>query len=123
MAGPERPAPPPSRRPDPPSKCTMGERRPRPVRAPDPLLSGRRLTALTAQQVAEQKKKAEEILGPDPSALGFAKALFFGHFHAPFVFPYPVLPPDRQAAASEAVAKVRQFCAERIDPAAIDRQA
>ena len=79
--------------------------------------------ALTAQQVAEQKKMAEEILGPDPSALGFAKALFFGHFQAPLVFPYPVLPPEKQAEAADAVAQVQQFCHDHIDPVAIDRNA
>jgi acyl-CoA dehydrogenase family member 9 len=79
--------------------------------------------ALTAQQVAEQKKKAEEILGPSPEALGFAKAMFFGHFQAPLVFPYPVLAPEKQAETSEAVAKLRQFCQEHIDPVAIDRAA
>ena len=61
--------------------------------------------ALSARQIAEQKRQAEELLFAGPEHLGFAKSLFFGHFK-PGLFPYPVLPPAEKATSDEAVAKV-----------------
>lgn len=79
--------------------------------------------ALTAAQLAEQKKQAEELLFSGPQSLGFAKALYFGHFNAKTLFPYPQLAPEERATVEQSVAKVRQFCQDHIDAAAIDRQA
>lgn len=79
--------------------------------------------ALTAAQVEQQRKQAEELLFSGPQTLGFAKGLFFGHFNAPLLFPYPQLRPDEQAATEQALAEVRRFCAEHIDATAIDRDA
>jgi alkylation response protein AidB-like acyl-CoA dehydrogenase len=79
--------------------------------------------ALTQQQIEQQKKQAEELLFSGPQKLGFAKSLFFGHFNAPLVFPYPQLPADEQATVDAAVAEVRRFAEEHIDAAAIDRNA
>src|SRR5258708_12195671 len=79
--------------------------------------------ALSAAQLAKQKKEAEELLFSGPETLGFAKALFFGHFNTSLIFPYPTLPPETQNAVDQAVAKVRTFVNERIDAAAIDRNA
>ena len=45
--------------------------------------------ALTADQMADQRKQAEELLFSGPEKLGFAKALFFGHFKSSLLFPYP----------------------------------
>jgi alkylation response protein AidB-like acyl-CoA dehydrogenase len=78
--------------------------------------------ALTASELEKQKKQVEEFLaGPD--TLGFAKSLFFGRFRHDLVLPYPVLPPDKQRDADDAVAKVRHFAETSIDAAAIDRDA
>src|SRR5436190_11356210 len=79
--------------------------------------------ALTKEQLAQQQKQAEELLFSGPQTLGFAKGLFFGHFNAPLLFPYPVLRPDEQAAIDKAVAEVRRFAREKIDAVAIDRDA
>lgn len=79
--------------------------------------------ALTAQQIEQQKKQAEELLFSGPQTLGFAKSLFFGHFNAPLVFPYPQLAADERAVVDAAVAEVRKFADEHIDAAAIDRDA
>src|SRR4051812_12254722 len=77
--------------------------------------------ALTATQIAEQKKQVEELIaGAD---VGFAKALFFGKFKGELLFPYPVLAPDKQAAADEMAAKVRAFADAHIDAMQIDRDA
>jgi alkylation response protein AidB-like acyl-CoA dehydrogenase len=77
--------------------------------------------ALTPAQLAKQKKEAEELLFSGPETLGFAKALFFGHFNGPLLFPYPELSTTTQDGIQQAVAKVRKFVQEKIDPAEIDR--
>jgi alkylation response protein AidB-like acyl-CoA dehydrogenase len=77
--------------------------------------------ALTAQQVAEQKKQVEELIAG--SDVGFAKALFFGKFKGELLFPYPTLPADKQAAADEMASKVKAFADAHIDHMQIDRDA
>jgi alkylation response protein AidB-like acyl-CoA dehydrogenase len=79
--------------------------------------------ALTAQEREQQIKEAEELLFSGPQRLGFGNALFFGHFQAPLIFPYPDIKPDEREAVRQAVADVRRFCEEHIDAAAIDRDA
>jgi acyl-CoA dehydrogenase family protein 9 len=78
---------------------------------------------LTAAQIEQQRKQAEELLFSGPEKLGFAKSLFFGRFQAPLLFPYPHLGPREQAETEQAVAEVRRYAAEHIDAAAIDRNA
>jgi acyl-CoA dehydrogenase family protein 9 len=77
--------------------------------------------ALSAAQIAQQKKQAEELLFSGPEHLGFAKSLFFGLFKGELLFPYPVMPPAEQARLDEAVAKLKAFCDTSIDAAEIDR--
>ncbi len=79
--------------------------------------------ALTAAQIDQQKKEAEELLFSGPQQLGFAEGLFFGHFQAPLLFPYPELDRERHEEAERAVAEVRRYCDEHIDATAIDRNA
>src|SRR5256714_7721125 len=79
--------------------------------------------ALTNEQIEQQRKQAEELLFSGPQTLGFAKGLFFGHFNAPLLSPYPELKPEEREAAQRAVEEVRRFCQEHIDAAAIDRNA
>src|ERR1700736_6487109 len=79
--------------------------------------------ALTAEQIAQQKKQAEELLFSGPQTLGFAKGLFFGHFNASLVFPYPEIKPEERTTIEQAVAEVRRFAEEKIDAVAIDRNA
>jgi alkylation response protein AidB-like acyl-CoA dehydrogenase len=79
--------------------------------------------ALTSEQVEQQKKQAEELLFSGPQTLGFAKGLFFGHFNAPLLFPYPQLGREETAVTERTIDEVRRFCQEHIDAAAIDRNA
>jgi alkylation response protein AidB-like acyl-CoA dehydrogenase len=79
--------------------------------------------ALTAQQIEQQRKQAEELLFSGPQTLGFGKSLFFGHFSAPLVFPYPDIRAEERAEVEQAVSEVRRFCEAHIDAAAIDRAA
>jgi alkylation response protein AidB-like acyl-CoA dehydrogenase len=78
---------------------------------------------LTAEQIEQQKKQAEELLFSGPQTLGFAKGLFFGHFNAPLLFPYPELKAEERPAVEQAVSEVRQFFEKHVDSAAIDRDA
>jgi alkylation response protein AidB-like acyl-CoA dehydrogenase len=78
---------------------------------------------LTATQIAEQQKQVEEMLGATPEKLGFAKALFFGHFNAPLLFPYPEVRAEERDRVNKSVAEVRRFLDEKVDAAAIDRNA
>jgi alkylation response protein AidB-like acyl-CoA dehydrogenase len=79
--------------------------------------------ALTAEELEQQKKQAEELLFSEGEKLGFAKGLFHGRFNAGLVFPYPQLKPEERAEVEQAVALVRRFADEHIDPMAIDRNA
>ncbi|WP_020469548.1 acyl-CoA dehydrogenase family protein [Zavarzinella formosa] len=79
--------------------------------------------SLSATQLEQQKRQAEELLFSGPETMGFVKGLFFGHFNAGELFPYPQLSPAAQAKADQSVTEVRQFCREKIDAAAIDRLA
>jgi acyl-CoA dehydrogenase family protein 9 len=79
--------------------------------------------ALTAEQISQQKKEAEELLFSGPQTLGFAKGLFFGHFNAPLLFPYPRLRPEEREAADRALAEVREYVEKHLDARAIDRNA
>ncbi len=78
---------------------------------------------LTTAQIQEQKQQAEELLFTEKLKLGFAKALFFGQFQAPLLFPYPELNPAEKPIVGKAVADVSQFARDHIDAAAIDRNA
>src|ERR1700722_8563619 len=79
--------------------------------------------ALTREQMAEQQKQAEELLFSGPQKLGFAKGLFFGHFNAPLLFPYPELPLALRETVDQSLAEVRRYCDDHIDADAIDRNA
>ncbi len=77
--------------------------------------------ALTAAQVAEQKKQVEELIAS--SDVGFAKALFYGKFKSDLLFPYPTLSADQAARAEAQAAKVRDYANRHIDHMKIDRDA
>lgn len=78
---------------------------------------------VTAQDRQEQIKQAEEILFSGPQRLGFANGLFFGHFNAPLIYPYPELQGEERESVPKAVAEVRSFLEHHHDAAAIDRNA
>jgi alkylation response protein AidB-like acyl-CoA dehydrogenase len=79
--------------------------------------------ALTAEQLEQQKKQAEELLFSGPQTLGFAKGLFYGHFNGPLVFPYPEIKPEERGVINQAVTELRRFADAQLDPMAIDRNA
>src|SRR5436309_13784141 len=71
----------------------------------------------------KQMRAAEELLFAGPQKLGMAKGLFLGRFVADWVMPYPTIPAREQAELQGSLARLRNFLDERLDPAAIDRQA
>lgn len=70
----------------------------------------------------KQIEQAEELLFSGPQRAGFAKDLFFGRFRSESIFPYPVLPPEVEAATRQAVDEVRRYTRDHIDAARIDRE-
>src|SRR5947209_16346325 len=79
--------------------------------------------ALTVKQMEAQQRQAEELLFSGPQTLGFAKGLFFGHFNAPLLFPYPEIEAGERDEVARAEAEVRRFVEEQLDAAAVDRNA
>jgi alkylation response protein AidB-like acyl-CoA dehydrogenase len=71
----------------------------------------------------KQIREAEELLFAGPQKLGVAKGLFLGQFVSDWVMPYPRLTTDQQTRLEEALPEIRAFLEEKLDPAAIDRQA
>lgn len=74
-------------------------------------------------ELQKQLRQAEEFVFSGPQEAGFAKGLFFGQWRQEAIVPYPRPSREQKAQGDEAVAAVRKFCDEKIDPAAIDRQA
>jgi acyl-CoA dehydrogenase family protein 9 len=81
--------------------------------------------ALSETEIQRQKEiqQAEELLFSGRQELGFAKGLFLGNFVADWAMPYPRLSDVQQAEVDRAVAELRTFLDEHLDPEAIDRQA
>ncbi len=75
---------------------------------------------MCAKMREEQIAEAEELLSDGLPEVGFAKGLFFGRFLNEKLQRYPHHPEPSVAAMAQ---ELRQFCRERIDPVAIDRQA
>ncbi len=81
------------------------------------------MDASATQLQQKQIEQAEELLFSGPEKEGFAKDLFFGKFRTESMLPYPLLPPEAQRIGDEAVAAVRKFADEKIDPYEIDKNA
>jgi acyl-CoA dehydrogenase family protein 9 len=74
-------------------------------------------------QRQKEIQQAEELLFAGHQELGFAKGLFLGKFISDWAMPYPRFPAAQQAELDQALAEVRKFLDENLDPAAIDREA
>src|SRR5438067_7279688 len=79
--------------------------------------------APTDAERQKQMRAAEELLFAGTQKLGLAKGLFLGRFVADWVMPYPAVRPAEQAGLDNSLARLRTFLDERLDPAAIDRNA
>jgi acyl-CoA dehydrogenase family protein 9 len=79
--------------------------------------------AVSTAERQKQIQQAQELLFAGPELPGFAKDLYFGRFAAAKLLPYPSAEVDGSREIDRAVEQVRQFAAEHIDAAAIDRAA
>ncbi|MFF3640791.1 acyl-CoA dehydrogenase family protein [Streptomyces sp. NPDC002564] len=71
----------------------------------------------------EARQVAEAAREQDWRKPSFAKELFLGRFRLDLIHPHP-LPPDEDAQRGEEfLAKLRDFCETKIDPARIEREA
>ena len=75
------------------------------------------VSADDARQVAEA---AREARWEKPS---FGTELFLGRFHLELIHPHPRPDADARSAGEQFLATLEKFCAEHIDPAAIERDA
>jgi alkylation response protein AidB-like acyl-CoA dehydrogenase len=71
----------------------------------------------------EQRKLAEELLFSEKTKASFAKLLYWGVFDSRHVIPYPKVDESEKRRTEELVGKLKAFCEQEIDPAAIDRNA
>ncbi len=76
---------------------------------------------MAASDREKQLAEAEEILGDRLKEVGFVKGLFFGQYLGERLLPYPDA--SRDVATTELQGRLREYCAQEIDPVAIDRQA
>src|SRR4029079_14941508 len=81
--------------------------------------------ALSETDIQRQKEiqQAEELLFSGRQELGLAKGLFLGDFVADWAMPYPRLSDAQQTDVDRAIAELRAFLDEHLDPEEIDRQA
>ncbi len=75
-------------------------------------------TDLQKQQIRE----AEELLFDGKEKTGFVKELYFGHFNADAIIPFPEQSDQDREFGDSIVAKVKQWCSESLDPDRIDRE-
>jgi acyl-CoA dehydrogenase family protein 9 len=78
------------------------------------------MTAMAAQDREKQIAEAEAILGESLQKQSFAKGLYFGQYCGDRLTPYPELAADERV--NDLVERVREFCAETIDPVTIDAE-
>ncbi|MFO0827769.1 MAG: acyl-CoA dehydrogenase family protein [Phycisphaerales bacterium] len=57
----------------------------------------------------KQIEAAQEMLGPDPSTMGYLKNVFWGNFREELVFPYPTVSPDETARCDQLLAKLDEY--------------
>jgi alkylation response protein AidB-like acyl-CoA dehydrogenase len=86
-------------------------------------MSGNKTQAQAQAEREKQIREADELLFSGPQQLGVGKGLFLGRFVADWVMPYPTILPQEQAALDKALAGLRAFLDQHLDPAAIDREA
>ena len=77
----------------------------------------------TEAQRQKEIQQAEELLFSGPEALGLTKGLFLGRFVSDWVMPYPRLAAAEETELDKAMAEIRKFLDEALDPVAIDRNA
>ncbi len=57
----------------------------------------------------KQIEQAQDMLGPDPTTMGFLKNVFWGNFREDLVFPYPTTAADESARCDQLLAKLDEY--------------
>jgi alkylation response protein AidB-like acyl-CoA dehydrogenase len=57
----------------------------------------------------KQIQDAQEMLGPDPSTMGFVKNIFWGNFREDLVFPYPTQSAEEHARTEKLLAELDHY--------------
>jgi len=57
----------------------------------------------------KQIEQAQEMLGPDPTTMGFLKNVFWGNFREELVFPYPMTAADESARCDQLLARLDEY--------------
>jgi len=70
----------------------------------------------------KQIEKAQEMLGADPSEMGFIKNLFWGNFREDLAFPYPEPTPEETARCDQLLAELDDYLRNEHPHHEIDTQ-
>ncbi|MEM6645219.1 MAG: acyl-CoA dehydrogenase family protein [Bacteroidota bacterium] len=78
------------------------------------------------KNISERDRKmiadAENMLGPEPGELGFAKNLFWGRFRDDLIFPYPEEPAEEKAKCDALLAKLEPYMRDEHPSILIDQE-
>ncbi len=69
----------------------------------------------------KQIEQAQEMMGPDPEAMGFMKNLFWGNFRKELVFPYPEVEAEETARCDRLLADLDHYLENEHPAIKIDR--
>jgi alkylation response protein AidB-like acyl-CoA dehydrogenase len=80
----------------------------------------------TMKGVSDKDRKmiadAEALLGPEPSAMGFVKNLFWGNFRSELVFPCPEVSADEKARCDDLLARLDHYLNNEHPAIRIDQE-
>ncbi len=69
----------------------------------------------------KQIRDAEEMLGPDPTTMGFIKNLFWGNYREELIFPFPDISADEVARCDQMLAELDDYFRNEHPSFEIDR--
>jgi len=70
----------------------------------------------------KQIEQAQEMLGPDPSTMGFLKNVFWGNFREELAFPYPTTAADESARCDQLLARLDEYLHKEHPSVEIDQK-
>ncbi len=70
----------------------------------------------------KQIEQAQEMLGPDPSTLGFVKSFFWGNFREDLAFPYPQVSAEETARCDQMLAALDEYLRNEHPAIEIDQK-
>lgn len=75
-----------------------------------------------SEQDRRQIEQAQEMLGPDPSSMGYLKNVFWGNYREELVFPYPSGAADESARCDQLLARVDEYLRTEHPAVEIDQK-